>query len=41
MPFSREDKHLIKLKLKLPWSSWKEKCHSSFHRYYGLQIRQI
>jgi len=24
--------------LALPWSSWKEKRQSSFHRYCGLQI---
>jgi len=42
MPFSQEDKHLIELftQEKL-WSSWKEKHHSSFHHYCGLQIRQV
>ena len=31
----------LHIELGLPWSSWKEKRHSSFRRYSGLQIRQI
>ena len=29
------------IELEQPWSSWKEKRHSSFRRNCGLQIRQI
>ena len=31
---------LLHIELELPWSSCKEKRHSSFRRYCGLQIRQ-